>query len=195
MDRPQSKRRLAPLAFALILVVLPTAGLADEGAPAAPQYSWKSCSGDSARFVVPAGWRLSEKEVSDGVTACTLRPGPAADDDLGQGSITFKHWSKWPVSVGVEPFEYAASSVQRLSRTGRVIERHSGTAGASLVQRIELVTTSGDQQTHQWVLFVSHPRHRTLDLVIAAWPEGSWDEALQVIQPTLKSLRFADREE
>ncbi len=194
MVRPQWMRHLVPVVSVLALVVWASAGIAEEGPSAASRDAWHSCSGDRVRFVTPAGWHLAEKEVSDGLTACTLTPGPA-DGALAGGSVTFKHWSKWPVSAGVEPSEYAANTVQKLSRMGRVVEQHTGADGASFVYRIELVTTEGERQTHQWVLFVAHPRHATLDLVIAEWPETSWAEASKKIEVTLRSLRFADREE
>lgn len=195
MVRPRSISQFVLAIFALFLVLSPSAGAADEPAPAAQKYAWHSCAEKSVRFLSPVGWRLVDKSFSDGVTGCTLTAGPSADGALGKGNVTFKHWSTWPVSAGVQPSEYARDTIQKLSRAGRVVEQHSGAHGASLYSRIELVTTSGDQELHQWVLFVAHPRHATLDMVIAEWPDGSWDEASKVIQPTLVSLAFADQEE
>ena len=154
-------------AFVLFLGLSPSAGAADEASPPAQKYEWRSCAEESVRFLAPVGWRLADKSFSDGVTGCILTAGASADGALGEGNVTFKHWSTWPVSAGVQASEYARDTVQKLSRTGRVVEQHSGAHGASLYSRIELVTTAGDQELHQWVLFVAHPRHATLDMVVA----------------------------
>lgn len=199
MERLHSMKCLALVAFSLLLVLLPAVGVAEEGAsgtgvseeaaPAAHEYEWHSCAENKVRFAAPKGWHLESEQVADGVVACTLSEGPGAE-----GRVILRHWSTWPVSVGVQPSEYAVSSIQKLSMMGRVIDQHSGAQGASLVHRIELVTTTGDEEMHKWVLFVAHPEKGTLDMVTAEWPEGAWEEAWEIVRPTVSSLRFADQE-
>jgi len=204
MERLHSMKCPALVAFSLLLVLLPAVGVAEEGAsgegvseeaaPAAHEYEWHSCAENKVRFAAPKGWRLGSEEVADGVTVCSLAAGSAEAGALGDGRFTLEHWSKWPLSVGVQPTEYAVTALQKLARTGRVIDQHSGAQGASLVHRIELVTTTGDEEMHKWVLFVAHPEKGTLDMVTAEWPEGAWEEAWEIVRPTVSSLRFADQE-
>jgi len=204
MERLHSMKYLALVAFSLLLVLLPAVGVAEEGAsgegmseegaPAAREYEWHSCAENKVRFAAPKGWHIGSEEVADGVVVCSVTPGAAAGNGLKEGRFTLEHWSKWPLAVGVQPNEYAVTAIQKLSMMGRVIDQHSGAQGASLVNRIEVVTTSGEQEMHKWVLFVAHPRQGTLDMVTAEWPEGAWEEAWEIVRPTVSSLRFADQE-
>lgn len=190
MERLHSMILLTVAVSALSLVLVPGIGVAEEGASAAQEYEWRSCDEDKVRFAIPKGWSLTSEEVADGVTVCSL-PGKG---ELEGGQINFQHWSKWPVAVGVQPAEYAVTALQKLSGMGRVVDQYKGARGASLVYRIEVVTTVEDDEMHKLVLFVAHSEKGTLDMVTAEWPEGRWEAALEVVGPTLSSLAFADQE-
>jgi hypothetical protein len=164
----------------------------DGGSEPAAEYTWSTCADGKVRFVKPEGWRLEEEDVSDGVVRCTLVPESAEDGPPG-GSVTIQHWFRWPPGAGVQPAEYAASAIQRLERGRRMVDQLSTAKGTSLIHRAEVVDLAGEPPMHRWVLFVAHSEIATLDRVSAVWPESSWEEVWEVIQPTLASLELADQ--
>lgn len=198
MDRLRSMKCLVPAVLVLLLACGPSAGLAEEasGGDSEPQveYTWSACADDTVRFLTPEGWRLDTEEVSDGVVRCTLVPESASDGPAG-GSITIQHWFRWPPGAGVQPAEYAVSAIQRLVRGRQVVDQLSTAKGPSLIHRAEVVDSGGEPPMHRWVLFVAHSEIATLDMVSAVWPESSWEEVWEVVQPTLASLEFADQGE